>query len=76
MTLKSCGRYPLSLRRNTLVEGRASLIHDKAQFAVHWPKDLDRWFPQGIDTPGLTLIKVHAGRVHYWDGGDEGEVSS
>ena len=27
------------------------------------------------DTPGLVLIKVHAIRIHYWDGEDEGEVA-
>jgi general stress protein 26 len=37
-------------------------------------KDIDRWFEQGIDTPGLTLIKVTAERLHYWDGYDEGEL--
>jgi general stress protein 26 len=56
------------------VEGRAELIRDKADFAEHWTKDLDAWFEQGIDTPGLTLIKVHAQRLHYWDGYDEGEL--
>jgi general stress protein 26 len=56
------------------VEGQASLIQDKASFADHWNKDLDSWFKQGIDTPGLTLIKVHAERLHYWDGYDEGEL--
>lgn len=56
------------------IEGAASLIRDKAQFAEHWTSDLDRWFEQGIDTPGITLIKVHAESVHYWDGEDEGEV--
>ncbi len=56
------------------VEGRAELIRDKAAFAEHWTKDLDRWFEQGIDTPGLVLIKVSAERLHYWDGGDEGEL--
>lgn len=57
------------------VEGRASLIRDKAQFAAHWTKDLDNWFEQGIDTPGLVLIKVSAERLHYWDGYEEGELS-
>jgi general stress protein 26 len=56
------------------VEGNAELIRDKAAFADHWTKDLDRWFAQGVDTPDLVLIKVHAQRVHYWDGEDEGEV--
>ena len=56
------------------VEGTAELIRDKAAFADHWTKDLDRWFEQGIDTPGLVLIKVEAERLHYWDGYDEGEL--
>ena len=57
------------------VEGRAELIQDKGRFAEHWTKDLDAWFKDGIDTPGLTLVKVQAQRLHYWDGYDEGEVS-
>lgn len=56
------------------VEGNAALIRDKARFADHWSKDLDIWFPKGVDTPGLIMIHVHAERVHYWDGEDEGEV--
>lgn len=55
-------------------EGKAELIRDKAVFERHWDKDLERWFEQGTDTPGLVLIKVHADRVHYWDGEDQGEV--
>jgi general stress protein 26 len=56
------------------VEGKAELIRDRGRFAEHWTKDLDRWFDQGIDTPGLTLIKVSAERLHYWDGYDQGEL--
>ncbi len=56
------------------VEGEATLSQDKAAFAAHWNKDLDSWFEQGMDTPGLTLIRVAARRVHYWDGYDEGEI--
>jgi len=58
------------------VEGTAELIKDKARFAEHWRKDLDAWFKQGIDTPGLTLIKVHAERLHYWDGWESGELDA
>jgi general stress protein 26 len=56
------------------VEGEARLVRDKARFAEHWDKSLDRWFEQGIDTPGLVMIEVEAKRIHYWDGEDEGEV--
>lgn len=56
------------------VEGRAELIRDKARFAEHWTSGLDRWFTQGVDTPGLVLLKVAAERVHYWDGEEEGEI--
>ena len=57
------------------VEGRGSIVRDKAQFAEHWDKDVERYFPDGIDSPDLVLIKVHAERLHYWDGEEEGEVS-
>jgi general stress protein 26 len=56
------------------VDGIADLIRDKAQFETHWTKDLDQWFEQGVDTPGMVLIRVRAGRIHYWDGEDEGTV--
>ena len=56
-------------------EGTAEIIRDKAAFEKHWVKDLDRWFDQGVDTPGLVLIKAHADHLHYWDGEDQGEVA-
>ena len=56
------------------IEGRGTLIRDKAAFEDHWNKDLELWFEQGTDTPGLVLIKVVAERIHYWDGKEEGEV--
>jgi general stress protein 26 len=56
------------------VEGRAELIEDKSRFAEHWTKDLDFWFEEGLDTPGLVLVRVAARRLHYWDGASEGEL--
>lgn len=57
------------------IEGNAELIRDKALFEQHWTKDLDRWFPEGIETQGIVLIKVRAGRIEYWDGEEKGTVS-
>ncbi len=34
------------------VEGEATLVRDKAQFAEHWDEALDRWFEDGIETAG------------------------
>lgn len=58
------------------IEGTAELIRDKVQFEAHWNSDLEAWFPEGVDTPGLILIKVHADRLHYWDDKEEGELTS
>jgi general stress protein 26 len=57
------------------IEGKGEVIRDKAAFADHWQDELKRWWPDGIDSPGLTLIKVHADRLHYWDSGEEGEIA-
>lgn len=56
------------------VEGTARIIRDKTAFAEHWTKDLNAWFREGLDTPGLVMIQVSADRIHYWDGEDEGEL--
>lgn len=56
------------------VAGRAEVIRDKSAFEAHWNPDLDRWFPEGIDTEGLAMIKVRARRIRYWDREDEGEI--
>src|ERR1700759_5236493 len=50
------------------IEGTAKLIRDKAAFQQHWTSDLDKWFDDGVDTPGMVLIKVKANRAPYWKG--------
>jgi general stress protein 26 len=64
------GKPPLFIS----IEAIAELVRDKALFEKHWNADLERWFEQGIETPGIVLIKAHAQRIKYWDGEDEGEV--
>ena len=53
---------------------RGEVIRDKAQFEDHWQEALSRWFKEGVDTPGLVMLKVHVQRINYWDGEDAGEV--
>jgi general stress protein 26 len=56
------------------VEGRATVIRDKADFRAHWTPDLDTWFEQGVDTPDLVMLRVRATRIKYWAGEYEGEI--
>jgi general stress protein 26 len=56
------------------VEGTAELIRDKAAFKQHWTRELDNWFDNGADTPGIVLIRVKAKRVTYWKGREEAEI--
>ena len=57
------------------VEGRGTIVRDKIQFQEHWTPNLDRWFTEGIDTPGVVMIAVKAKRIHHWRGEDEGEIT-
>ena len=56
------------------VEGAAKLIRDRIAFEEHWTPDLDAWFENGIDTPGLVLIHVEAERIKIWEKNQEREL--
>ena len=49
------------------VSGPAEVVHDRGKAEELWSPMLKAWFPEGLDTPGLTLIKVHAESAEYWD---------
>jgi general stress protein 26 len=56
------------------ISGKAKLIRNKKMFEQHWVKDLDQWFQQGVDTPGLVLIQVKGKQIRYWEKGKEGKI--
>jgi general stress protein 26 len=56
------------------VEGKASLIRDKASYQQHWTPELDKWFEGGIDSPDIVMIKVKAEQIKFWDGMKHGSV--
>ena len=56
--------------------GRGSVIKDKKIMEEKWVDELNMWFPKGLDTPGICLLKVTASRVQYWDKEEEGEYKS
>ncbi len=51
----------------TSISGRAEVVHDRAKAEELWSPLLKAWFEDGLDTPGLTLLKVHADTAEYWE---------
>ena len=49
------------------VSGRAEFVQDAAKNKELWNPVLKAWFPDGLDDPELSLIKVHAAEAEYWD---------
>ncbi|GGL96877.1 pyridoxamine 5'-phosphate oxidase family protein [Micromonospora yangpuensis] len=49
------------------LSGTATEAYDRQRAEQLWNPMLKAWFPDGLDTPGLTLIKVHPSSAEYWD---------
>ncbi|WP_251153395.1 pyridoxamine 5'-phosphate oxidase family protein [Cellulosimicrobium sp. Marseille-Q4280] len=49
------------------LSGRASLVHDPDKIRELWNAVADAWFPDGPDSPGVVLIRLHAESAEYWD---------
>ena len=56
--------------------GMASIITQKSIMKENWMDELNMWFPQGVDTPGICMIKVTSNRVMFWHKEEEGEYKS
>ena len=56
------------------IMGTANLIRHKPTMQQHWVPSLKQWFPEGVDTPGIVMIRVVAKRINYWQNEDQGEL--
>ncbi|CAN5165913.1 pyridoxamine 5'-phosphate oxidase family protein [soil metagenome] len=50
------------------VSGKAEVVHDKAKMEELWSPIMKAWYPQGLETPGISLLKVEIKSAAYWDG--------
>ena len=50
------------------VSGSAEVVRDRAKIEELWQPQLKAWFPEGVETPDIALLKVTAERAEYWDG--------
>lgn len=53
--------------RYVSVAGRASVVHDTAKMQELYTKSLDIWFEDGLETPGIALLKVTPVEVEFWE---------
>lgn len=49
------------------LSGTAKLIRDKEKIKELWQPQLKAWFPDGVDTEDIALLKIIANKAEYWD---------
>ncbi len=49
------------------VSGRGAIVKDREKIEELWNPILKAWFPDGLDDPHLTLLKVSVEEAEYWD---------
>ncbi len=53
--------------RYVSVGGKASVVHDRAKMDELYTASLDIWFEDGLDTPGIALLKVTPTVTEFWE---------
>ena len=56
------------------IAGAASRVDDRAKAEELWNPLLKAWFPDGLETPNLTLLKVHGETAEYWESAHSSRV--
>ena len=49
------------------VTGTAELVLDHAKMKELWSEVLKAWFPQGLDDPNISLLKVSVSQAELWN---------
>jgi len=49
------------------IYGLASISEDKEKIKELWMPLYENWFPEGVEDPNITLIKVEPTEAYYWD---------
>jgi general stress protein 26 len=53
--------------RYVSVSGRAEMVKDRAKIEELWNPIHKAWFPEGLDDPHLSLLRVDVEQAEYWD---------
>ncbi len=49
------------------MSGTARIITDPAKMKELWTPELKAWFPDGLEDPELSLLKIETSQAEYWD---------
>eukprot|EP01088_Endostelium_zonatum_P004955 TRINITY_DN16343_c0_g1_i1.p1 TRINITY_DN16343_c0_g1~~TRINITY_DN16343_c0_g1_i1.p1 ORF type:complete len:175 (-),score=36.03 TRINITY_DN16343_c0_g1_i1:32-556(-) len=49
------------------ITGHAVVNRDRSKMEAYWSEGLRPWFPQGTNTPDMTLIHLISEEGEYWD---------
>lgn len=49
------------------VAGVARVVHDRARMEELYSPSLDIWFEDGLDTPGIALLRVTPRETEFWE---------
>ncbi len=49
------------------MSGTAELVRDRAKIEQLWKSEFKIWFPDGVETPDIALLKVNVEKAEYWD---------
>ncbi|HEY6800907.1 MAG TPA: pyridoxamine 5'-phosphate oxidase family protein, partial [Agromyces sp.] len=53
--------------RYVSVAGRAEVVRDDAKMKELYSPDLDIWFEDGLETPGIALMRVTPVECEFWE---------
>lgn len=56
-----------SRKKYVSLTGHAELTQDRGKIKELWRPSQRLWFPDGVDTPDIALLKVAVERAEYWD---------
>jgi general stress protein 26 len=63
-------------QRYVSLSGTASLVRDRAKMEELWSPIHKAWFPDGLETPGIALLRIQVDHGEYWSapGGKVGQL--
>lgn len=57
------------------VSGSAEIVEDKELLKKFWKPAFKLWFPEGLETPNIALLKVKIYEAEYWDSSENRMVA-